>query len=291
LAERAGIPPGVFNIVTGDADVIGRELTGHPLVRKLTFTGSTETGRLLMKQCSATVKRLSLELSGNAPFIVFDDASLDDAVEGAVASKYRNTGQTCVCANRFFIHDRIYDAFAAALAQRVQKFIVGDGFACETQQGPLINQHAVMKVEAQIANAVRKGAQIVLGGQRHELGGNFFQPTILADVTPEMAVAREETFGPVAPLIRFTTEEDVIRMANDTDSGLAAYLYSRDIGRVWRVSEALEYGMVGINTGLISTAVAPFGGMKQSGIGREGSRYGIDDYLEIKYLCIGIGGV
>jgi succinate-semialdehyde dehydrogenase/glutarate-semialdehyde dehydrogenase len=287
LAERAGIPAGVFNVVTGDAEAIGRELTGHRLVRKLTFTGSTETGRLLMSQCSATVKKLSLELSGNAPFIVFDDANLEEAIEGALASKYRNTGQTCVCANRFYIHDRIYDAFAAALAQRVRKFIVGDGLTGETQQGPLIDRCAVLKVEAHIDDAVRKGARIVLGGKRHELGGNFFQPTILADVTSDMAVAREETFGPVAPLIRFKTDEEVIRMANDTDSGLAAYLYSRDIGRVWRVSEALEYGMVGINTGIISTAVAPFGGMKQSGIGREGSRYGIDDFLEIKYLCIG----
>ncbi|MCU0856931.1 MAG: NAD-dependent succinate-semialdehyde dehydrogenase [Pontiellaceae bacterium] len=287
LAERAGIPAGVFNVVTGDADVIGRELTSHPLVRKLTFTGSTETGRLLMSQCSATIKKLSLELSGNAPFIVFEDANLEEAIEGALASKYRNTGQTCVCANRFYIHDRIYDAFAAALVRRVQKFIVGDGLTGETQQGPLIDRHAMLKVEAHIADAVHNGARIVLGGKRHELGGNFFQPTVLADVTSDMVVAREETFGPVAPLIRFQTEDEVIRMANDTDSGLAAYLYSRDIGRVWRVSEALEYGMVGINTGLISTAVAPFGGMKQSGFGREGSRYGIDDFLEIKYLCIG----
>jgi succinate-semialdehyde dehydrogenase/glutarate-semialdehyde dehydrogenase len=266
-------------------------LTGHPLVRKLTFTGSTEVGRLLMSQCSGTVKKLSLELSGNAPFIVFDDAHLEDAVEGAVVSKYRNTGQTCVCANRFYIQDRICDAFTAALAQRVQDLTVGDGLTGETQQGPLIDQRAVLKVEAHIADALAKGARIVLGGRRHELGGNFFQPTILADVTSDMAVAREETFGPVAALLRFKTDEEAVRMANDTDFGLAAYLYSRDIGRIWRVAEALEYGMVGINTGLISTAVAPFGGMKQSGLGREGSRYGIDDYLEIKYLCIGIGGM
>jgi succinate-semialdehyde dehydrogenase/glutarate-semialdehyde dehydrogenase len=291
LAERAGIPAGVFNVVTGDAEAIGRELTGHPLVRKLTFTGSTEVGRLLMSQCSGTVKKLSLELSGNAPFIVFDDANLEDAVEGAVVSKYRNTGQTCVCANRFYIQDRICDAFTAALAHRVRKLVVGDGLTGETQQGPLIDQRAVLKVEAHIADALAKGARIVLGGRRHELGGNFFQPTILADVTSDMAVAREETFGPVAALLRFKTDEEAVRMANDTDFGLAAYLYSRDIGRIWRVAEALEYGMVGINTGLISTAVAPFGGMKQSGIGREGSRYGIDDYLEIKYLCIGIGGM
>lgn len=287
LAERAGVPAGVFNVVTGDSGTIGRELTSHPLVRKLTFTGSTETGRLLMSQCSATVKKISLELSGNAPFIVFDDACLDDAIEGALASKYRNTGQTCVCANRFYVHESIYEAFTSALAQRVRTLVVGDGLASETQQGPLIDQRAVLKVEAHIADAVGKGARIVQGGRRHERGGNFFQPTILADVTPGMAVAHEETFGPVAALFRFKTDEEVIRMANDSDFGLAAYLYSRDIGRIWRVSEALEYGMVGINTGLISTSVAPFGGMKQSGIGREGSRYGIDDYLEIKYLCIG----
>lgn len=289
LAERAGIPAGVFNVVTGDADAIGRELTRHPLVRKMSFTGSTKTGRLLMRQCSETVKKISLELSGNAPFIVFDDANLDEAIEGALASKYRNTGQTCVCANRFYIQDRIYEAFAEALALRVQSLVVGDGLTGETQQGPLINQCAVEKVEAHIADAVAKGARIVLGGQRHELGGNFFQPTIMADVMSDMRVACEETFGPVAPLIRFKDEEEVVRMANASESGLAAYLYSRDIGRVWRVAEALEYGMVGINTGLISTAVAPFGGMKQSGLGREGSRYGIDDYVEIKYLCLGIG--
>jgi succinate-semialdehyde dehydrogenase/glutarate-semialdehyde dehydrogenase len=287
LADRAGIPAGVFNVVTGASDAIGREMTGNPIVRKFTFTGSTETGKLLMKQCVGTVKKVALELGGNAPFIVFDDADLDAAVEGAIVSKYRNTGQTCVCANRFLIQEGIYDAFAAKLAVRVGTFTVGDGLKGETQQGPLIDMRAVEKVEAHIADAVGKGARIVLGGQRHALGGTFFQPTILADVTCEMAVAREETFGPVAPLFRFKTDEEAIRMANDTEFGLAAYFYSRDVGRVWRVSEALEYGIVGINTGLISTAVAPFGGMKESGIGREGSRYGIDDFLEIKYLCMG----
>jgi succinate-semialdehyde dehydrogenase/glutarate-semialdehyde dehydrogenase len=287
LAERAGIPAGVFNVVTGASDAIGREMTSNPIVRKLTFTGSTETGKLLMKQCVGTVKKVALELGGNAPFIVFDDADLDDAVEGAIASKYRNTGQTCVCTNRFLIQEKIYDAFTSRLMARVGKLTIGDGLKGETQQGPLIDMHAVEKVEEHIADAVGKGARIVLGGKRHELGGTFFQPTILADVTSEMAVAREETFGPVAPLFRFKTDDDAIRMANDTEFGLAAYFYSRDIGRVWRVAEALEYGIVGINTGLISTAVAPFGGMKQSGIGREGSRYGIDDFLEIKYLCMG----
>lgn len=287
LAERAGIPAGVFNVVTGVSDTIGREMTGNPLVRKLTFTGSTETGKLLMQQCAGTVKKVALELGGNAPFIVFDDADLDDAVEGAISSKYRNTGQTCVCTNRFLIQDNIYAAFTSQLAARVGKFSVGDGLKGETQQGPLIDMRAVEKVEEHIADAIGKGARIVLGGKRHELGGTFFQPTILADVTSAMAVAREETFGPVAPLFRFKTDADAIRMANDTAFGLAAYFYSRDVGRVWRIAEALEYGIIGINTGLISTAVAPFGGMKESGIGREGSRYGIDDFLEIKYLCIG----
>ncbi|MHB8771005.1 MAG: NADP-dependent succinate-semialdehyde dehydrogenase [Syntrophales bacterium] len=287
LAERAGIPAGVFSVVTGAADAIGREMTMNPIVRKFTFTGSTETGKLLMKQCVGTVKKVALELGGNAPFVVFDDADLDAAVEGAIVSKYRNTGQTCVCANRFLIQAGIYEAFAAKLAARVDRFIVGDGLKGETQQGPLIDMRAVEKVEEHIADAVGKGARILLGGKRHALGGTFFQPTILADVTGDMAVAREETFGPVAPLFRFTTEEEAIRMANDTEFGLAAYFYSRDIGRVWRVAESLEYGIVGINTGLISTAVAPFGGMKESGIGREGSRYGVDDFLEIKYLCMG----
>jgi succinate-semialdehyde dehydrogenase/glutarate-semialdehyde dehydrogenase len=240
-----------------------------------------------MQQCAGTVKKVALELGGNAPFIVFDDADLDAAVEGAIASKYRNTGQTCVCTNRFLIQDKLYDAFTAQLAARVAKFTVGDGVKGETQQGPLIDMRAVEKVEEHIADAIAKGARIVLGGKRHELGGTFFQPTILADATSAMAVAREETFGPVASLFRFQTDEDAIRMANDTEFGLAAYFYSRDVGRIWRVAEALEYGIVGINTGLISTAVAPFGGMKQSGIGREGSRHGIDDFLEIKYLCLG----
>ncbi|MBU1149457.1 MAG: NADP-dependent succinate-semialdehyde dehydrogenase [Proteobacteria bacterium] len=287
LAERAGIPAGVFNVVTGASDAIGREMTSNPIVRKLTFTGSTETGKLLMEQCVGTVKKVAMELGGNAPFVVFDDADIDAAVEGAIVSKYRNTGQTCVCTNRFLVQEGIYDAFTAKLAARVGKLTVGDGLKGETQQGPLIDMHAVEKVEEHIADAVEKGARIVLGGKRHELGGTFFQPTILTDVTCEMAVAREETFGPVAPLFRFKTDEDAIRMANDTEYGLAAYFYSRDVGRVWRVAEALEYGIIGINTGLISTAVAPFGGMKESGIGREGSRYGIDDFLEIKYLCIG----
>ena len=287
LAERAGFPAGVFNVVTGASDAIGREMTGNPIVRKLTFTGSTEIGKRLMAQCAGTVKKVALELGGNAPFVVFDDADLDAAVEGAIVSKYRNTGQTCVCANRFLIQEGIYDAFAAKLTARVGHLTVGDGLKSETQQGPLIDMNAVEKVEEHIADAVGKGARIVLGGKRHALGGTFFQPTILADVTSEMAVAREETFGPVAPLFRFKTDADAIRMANDTEFGLAAYFYSRDVGRVWRVAEALEYGIVGINTGLISTAVAPFGGMKESGTGREGSRYGIDDFLEIKYLCIG----
>ena len=287
LATRAGIPAGVFNIVTGTAGVIGGELTSNPMVRKLTFTGSTETGKLLMKQCAGTVKKISLELGGNAPFIVFDDADIDAAVQGALISKYRNTGQTCVCTNRFLIQERAYDVFTDKLVEAVKKLKVGDGLKGETHQGPLIDRHAVEKVEEHIADAVAKGARVVVGGKRHELGGTFFQPTVLADVTTDMVVAREETFGPVAPLFRFRTEEEAIRMANDTEFGLASYFYSRDIGRVWRVAGALEYGIVGINTGLISTAVAPFGGVKESGIGREGSKYGIDEFLEIKYLCMG----
>lgn len=287
LAERAGIPAGAFNVVTGDSNAIGLEMTSNPIVRKLTFTGSTAIGKLLMQQCAGTVKKVTLELAGNAPFIVFDDADLDAAVEGAMVSKYRNTGQTCVCANRFLIQEKIYDAFMSKLAARVGKFTVGDGLKGETQQGPLIDLRALEKVEEQIADAVNLGARIVMGGKRHELGGTFFQPTILADVTSAMKIFREETFGPVAPLFHFKTDDEAIRMANDTEFGLAAYFYSKDVGRVWRVAEALEYGMVGINTGLISTAIAPFGGMKQSGIGREGSLYGIDDYLEIKYICLG----
>jgi succinate-semialdehyde dehydrogenase/glutarate-semialdehyde dehydrogenase len=287
LAGRAGIPAGVFNVVTGASGAIGGELTANPIVRKLTFTGSTEIGKLLMQQCARTVKKVAMELGGNAPFIVFDDADLDAAVEGAIASKYRNTGQTCVCTNRFLVQSGVYDAFAEKLSVAVGRLKVGDGLKGETQQGPLIDMKAVAKVEEHIADAVAKGARIVTGGQRHALGGSFFQPTILADVTPAMAVAREETFGPVAPLFRFTSDEEAIRMANDTEFGLASYFYSRDIGRVWRVAEALEYGIVGINTGLISSTVAPFGGVKESGVGREGSRYGVDDFLEIKYLCMG----
>jgi len=287
LAERAGLPKGVFNVVTGSAKEIGNEMTSNPIVRKLSFTGSTEIGKLLMAQCAGTVKKVSLELGGNAPFIVFDDADIDAAVEGAIASKYRNTGQTCVCANRLLVQDKVYGAFADKLAAAVQKLKVGNGLESGVNQGPLIDIHAVEKVEAHIADAVRKGARVVAGGRRHQLGGTFFEPTILADVTPAMAVAREETFGPVAPLFRFKTEEDAIKMANDTEFGLAAYFYGRDIGRIWRVAEALEYGIVGINTGIISTEVAPFGGVKESGLGREGSKYGMDDFLEIKYLCMG----
>jgi len=287
LAARAGIPAGVFSVVTGASGAIGGEMTANPIVRKLTFTGSTEIGKLLMKQCAGTVKKLALELGGNAPFIVFDDADLDAAVEGAIVSKFRNTGQTCVCTNRFLVQDGVYDAFAAKLVAAVERLTVGDGLQGETQQGPLINMEAVEKVEEHIADAVAKGARVLSGGRRHALGGTFFQPTVLADVTAAMAVAREETFGPLAPLFRFTTEAEAISMANDTEFGLASYFYSRDIGRVWRVAEAVEYGIVGINTGLISTTVAPFGGMKESGFGREGSKYGLDDFLEIKYLCMG----
>jgi succinate-semialdehyde dehydrogenase / glutarate-semialdehyde dehydrogenase len=287
LAERAGIPAGVFNVVSGASGAIGAEMTSNPIVRKVTFTGSTEIGKLLIQQCATTVKKVAMELGGNAPFIVFDDADLDAAVEGAIASKYRNTGQTCVCTNRFLVQDGVYDAFTEKLAVAVGKMRVGDGLKGETEQGPLIDMNAVVKVEEHIADAVAKGARIVLGGKRHELGGSFFQPTILADVTPDMIVAREETFGPLAPLFRFTTDEEAIRMANDTEFGLASYFYSRDIGRIWRVAEALEYGIVDINAGIISSTVAPFGGVKESGIGREGSKYGVEDFLEIKYLCMG----
>jgi len=287
LAERAGVPKGVFNVITGQASEIGAELTSHPIVRKLSFTGSTETGKLLMAQCASTVKKLSLELGGNAPFIVFEDADLDAAVEGAIASKYRNTGQTCVCANRLLVQDAVYDAFAGKLAEAVKKLKPAPGTEAGATQGPLIDDRAVEKVESHIADATAKGAKVLLGGKRHALGGRFFEPTILTDVTPAMVVAREETFGPVAPLFRFTTEADAIALANDTEFGLASYFYGRDIGRVWRVAEALEYGIVGINTGLISTEVAPFGGVKESGLGREGSKYGIEEFLEIKYLCLG----
>jgi succinate-semialdehyde dehydrogenase / glutarate-semialdehyde dehydrogenase len=287
LAERAGVPAGVFNVVTGGSGEIGGELTSNPTVRKLTFTGSTEIGKELIRQCAGTVKKMSMELGGNAPFIVFDDADIDQAVEGAIASKYRNTGQTCVCANRFLVQDGVYDAFADKLAGAVKKLKVGDGLKGETHQGPLIDMKAVEKVEQHIADALGKGAKVMVGGKRHPLGLTFFEPTILTDVTTQMAVAREETFGPVAPLFRFRTEDDAVQMANDTEFGLAAYFYSRDIGRIWRVSERVEYGIVGINTGIISTEIAPFGGMKESGFGREGSKYGVEDYLEVKYLCMG----
>ncbi len=287
LGERAGIPAGVLSVVTGSAVEIGAEMTGNPTVRKLSFTGSTKIGKKLMVQSAATMKKLSLELGGNAPFIVFDDADLDAAVEGAIASKYRNTGQTCVCANRLLIQDGVYDRFTEMLGEAVAKLRVGNGLEGETEQGPLIDMAAVEKVEEHVADALGKGARLIMGGARHSLGGTFYKPTVLADVTPAMLVSKEETFGPLAPLYRFSTDEEALSMANDTEFGLASYFYSRDIGRVWRVSEGLEYGIVGINTGLISTEVAPFGGIKESGLGREGSKYGIEDYLEIKYLCVG----
>jgi succinate-semialdehyde dehydrogenase/glutarate-semialdehyde dehydrogenase len=287
LAHRAGIPKGVFNVVTGSARAIGGVLTGDPRVRKLSFTGSTEIGKQLMAQCAGTMKKVSLELGGNAPFIVFDDADLDAAVAGAIASKYRNTGQTCVCANRLLVQAGIYDAFAAKLVEAVRKLAVGDGLKGTTDQGPLIDESALAKVEEHVADAVAKGAKVALGGKRHALGGTFYEPTVLTYVTPDMKVAGEETFGPVAPLFRFETEEQAIRMANDTEFGLAAYFYTRDLARSWRVSEALEYGIVGLNTGLISTEVAPFGGVKESGMGREGSKYGLMDFTEIKYVCVG----
>ena len=287
LAERAGVPKGVINVITGSASEIGGEMTSNPIVKKLSFTGSTEVGKLLMEQCSRTVKKVSLELGGNAPFIVFDDADIDAAVEGAMASKYRNTGQTCVCVNRIYVQDGIYDAFATKLSAAVGKLSPMPGLEPEATQGPLIDDKAVLKVEEHIEDATKKGARVAVGGHRHARGGRFFEPTVLVDVTSSMMVAREETFGPVAPLFRFKTEDEAIKMANDTEFGLAAYFYGRDIGRVWRVAEALESGMVGINTGLISTEVAPFGGVKESGLGREGSKYGIEEYLEIKYLCLG----
>jgi len=287
LAEQAGIPKGVINVLTGRPKEIGAELTANPLVRKLSFTGSTSIGKLLMAQCASNVKKVSLELGGNAPFIVFDDADIDAAIVGAIASKYRNTGQTCVCANRLLVQEGIYDEFAAKLAQAVSQLKVGDGLKGETQQGPLINMAAVEKVESHISDAVNQGAKVAFGGQRHALGGTFFEPTILTDVTPSMLIATEETFGPVAPLFRFKTEQEAIALANDTPFGLASYFYTRDLGRAWRVAEGLEYGMVGINEGIISTEVAPFGGVKESGLGREGSKYGIEDYLEMKYVCMG----
>ena len=287
LAQRAGIPNGVLNVITGASGAIGQELTSNPLVRKFTFTGSTTIGKQLMAQCAGTIKKVSLELGGNAPFVVFDDADIDAAVEGAIVSKFRNTGQTCVCANRLYVHDAVYDEFAKRLGEKVGKMKVGDGFEDNVVQGPLIDMQAVEKVEEHIADAVAKGARVTIGGKRHAKGGSFFEPTILAEARPDMKVSREETFGPLAPLFRFKSEQELIALANDTEYGLAAYFYSRDIGRIWRVAEALEYGMVGVNTGLISNEAAPFGGVKESGIGREGSKYGLEEYLEVKYLCMG----
>lgn len=287
LAERAGVPKGVINIISGSAKEIGGELTASTVVRKLSFTGSTEVGALLMKQSADTIKKLSLELGGNAPFLVFDDADLDAAVDGAMISKYRNNGQTCVCANRILVQEGVYDAFAAKLAEKVKTLKVGPGTEAGVTTGPLIDQNAVAKVEEHIQDAIAKGAKVLVGGKKHALGGLFFEPTVLTDVNTSMKVTKEETFGPVAPLFRFKTEEEAIAMANDTEFGLASYFYARDIGRIWRVAEGVESGMVGINTGLISNEVAPFGGVKQSGIGREGSKYGIEEYLEVKYLCMG----
>ena len=290
LAERAGIPAGLFSVLPADAErsrEVGAELCANPIVRKLSFTGSTGVGIKLMEQCAPTLKKLSLELGGNAPFIVFEDADLDAAVEGALVAKYRNAGQTCVCANRLYVHEAVYDAFAEKLAAAVAKLRVGPGDETGVVIGPLIDGNAVAKVQAHLADALEKGAKVLQGGKAHELGGHFFEPTVITDVTPDMRVAREETFGPLAPLFRFNDEAEVVRQANDTEFGLAGYFYTRDLGRTFRVAEALEYGMVGINTGLISNEVAPFGGMKASGLGREGSKYGLDEYLEIKYLCLG----
>jgi succinate-semialdehyde dehydrogenase/glutarate-semialdehyde dehydrogenase len=287
LAQRAGIPAGVFNVVTGDAVAIGGEFTGNDKVRKLSFTGSTPVGKLLMSQCAGTVKKVALELGGNAPFLVLDDADLDAAVTGAIQSKYRNTGQTCVCANRFIVASAVYDAFTQKLTEAVRKLRVGDGLKGETDQGPLIDAKALAKVEAHVADAKAKGATVVTGGQRHALGGTFYEPTVLINVSPKMTLAREETFGPVAPLFRVESDEEAVRLANDTEFGLAAYVYTRDLARSWRVTEALEYGIVGLNTGLISTEVAPFGGVKESGTGREGSKYGILEFTELKYICVG----
>ena len=287
LAERAGIPKGVLNVVTGASGPIGKELTTNPLVRKFTFTGSTVVGKQLMAQCAGTVKKVSLELGGNAQFIVFDDADIDAAVEGAMASKFRNTGQTCVCANRMLVQDGVYDQFVQKLGVKVAAMKIGNGLEDGVVQGPLIDMKAVEKVEEHIADAVAKGARVMAGGKRHAMGGSFFEPTVLADVKTNMKVTHEETFGPVAPLFRFKTEQELIKLANDTEFGLASYFYSRDIGRIWRVAEALEYGIVGINVGIISNEVAPFGGVKESGIGREGSKYGIEEFLEVKYLCMG----
>jgi succinate-semialdehyde dehydrogenase / glutarate-semialdehyde dehydrogenase len=289
LAARAGVPAGVLNVVTGkDAAAIGGEMTSNPSVRKVTFTGSTAVGKKLMAQCAGTVKKITMELGGNAPFIVFEDADLDAAVLGAIASKFRNTGQTCICANRLLVHAPVYEAFARKLVQAVGRLRVGDGLKGPTDQGPLIDAAALGKVEQHLTDAVSKGARVVHGGKRHALGGTFFEPTVVTDVTPAMLIAREETFGPIAPLFRFENEADAIHMANDTEFGLAAYFYTRDLARSWRVAEALEYGMIGLNTGIFSTEVAPFGGVKESGIGREGSRYGILDYTEIKFVCVGL---
>jgi succinate-semialdehyde dehydrogenase/glutarate-semialdehyde dehydrogenase len=289
LGARAGVPPGVLNLVTGRSAVIGPVLTASPTIRALSFTGSTETGRTLMAQCAGTIKRLALELGGNAPFLVFDDADLDAAVEGALVSKYRHTGQTCVCANRFLVQEGIYDAFAERLAERVRGLVVGDPLEPGVQQGPLISAAALAKVEAHVADALAQGAKLLCGGRPHPRGGTFYEPTVLGEVTPAMRCGREETFGPVAPLFRFRDEAEAIRLANATEFGLAAYLYTRDLGRAWRVAEALEVGMLGVNQGLISTEVAPFGGVKQSGLGREGSHHGIDEYVEIKYVLFGLG--
>ena len=287
LAERAGIPKGVISVITGSSGPIGKELTSNPIVRKFTFTGSTEVGKQLMAQCAGTVKKVSLELGGNAPFIVFDDADIDAAVEGAMASKFRNTGQTCVCANRLYVQEGVYDKFAKKLGEKVAAMKVGNGMEAGVVQGPLIDMAAVEKVEEHITDALEKGARVVTGGKRHAKGSTFFEPTVLADVKTNMKVTHEETFGPVAPLFRFKTEEELIKLANDTEYGLASYFYSRDIGRIWRVAEALEYGIVGINAGIISNEVAPFGGVKESGIGREGSKYGIEEFLEVKYMLMG----
>ena len=287
LAHRAGFPPGVLNVITGDPPAVGAELCANVAVRKLSFTGSTEVGRLLMRQVAPTIKKLSLELGGNAPFIVFDDADIDAAVDGAMVSKFRNAGQTCVCANRLFVHAAVHDEFAGKLAAKVRALKVGPGTEADVTQGPLIDAAALAKVEEHIADAIAHGARVATGGTRHALGGTFFEPTVLTGVTPGMKIFHEETFGPVAPLIPFSTDAEVIELANRTEFGLASYFYSRDIGRIWRVAEALEYGMVGVNTGMITTEVAPFGGMKQSGLGREGSKYGIDEFVEVKYVCLG----
>lgn len=288
LAEQAGIPKGVLNVVTGSSREIGEVLTTHPVVKKVSFTGSTQVGKLLMKQCSSTMKKISMELGGNAPFIVFEDADLDRAVKGAMASKFRNSGQTCVCSNRILVHANIYDQFLEKLTAAVRELKVAPAFEEGAEQGPLINEKAVEKIEEHIADAVGKGAKVLVGGKRHELGQTFFEPTVLSHVTPDMLVARNETFAPLAPVFQFSTDEEAIQMANDTEFGLASYIYTESLSRAWKISEALEYGIVGINEGLISTEVAPFGGVKESGTGREGSKYGIEDYLDIKYMCMGI---